>query len=201
MNNIKAEPLPLMAELVDDSGQTVCRGVLTLSPTPGELEFRSSSLPTYRGGEAVGFIVYTDDGILVSFVGHVGFYGSGIIGICMIDENAIAQLTRMLSQNISEKTFAVYKPKLLSKREDFDISLTRVGIDECAFTTIENIEVGMELTIDFANRTDTANRLKLKKYRIKITEKHPLSSKVILCISTPIKLSKENRAELEFYLR
>ncbi len=196
MRNVKTEPLPLAAELVNEAGQPVAAGLLTLSPTPNELEFRSSELPYFKGGEPIGFIVYTGDhNILVSFVGHVGFYGAGLIGICMIDDEPMEKLSEILAQNIAIKTFASYKAGMFSRREDFDISITRVGVSKWTFTTIEDIKIGMELNVDIVDV------LKIKGCRLKVVEMYTLRNKVALCIATPQKLSQGNRAELEFYLR
>ncbi len=194
MRSFNSEPLPLTAELVDEGGRAVTRGLLTLSPTPDELEFRSSSLPYLRGGDTVGFIVYSGSDIMLSIVGRVGFYGPGIIGVCLVDKEGMSRLVEILAQNISLKTFAVHKPRLLSRRELLDINITWIGKNQWSFTTIEEIKVGMELTIS------TEEVIYLKNVSLKIEEVIELKNNVSLCRCIPQKLSKENVKEIEFYL-
>ncbi len=191
MRNINSEPLPLIAELVNESGQPVTRGLLTLSPTPDELEFRSSALPYQRGGDTVGFIIYSGSDIKMSIVGRVGFYGNGIIGVCLVDSEGMARLVDILAQNISLKTFAVHKPRLFSRRELFDISITKIGLNQWSLTTIDDIKVGMELTLS------TDEVIYLKKVTLKIDEIITLKNNVSLCRATPQNLSKENIKEIE----
>ncbi len=190
---MQIEPIAMLAELVGNSGETEAHGLITLSPTPGELEFKGNDLPRLQAGATVGIIVNTLKGTFTSLVGKVSFYGQGIVGICDVESERMSQLCRILSQNIAIKTYATDMVGIFKRGEEYDISLTRIDDEECCFTSIESIAIGTQLYID------TVSPIKLKKYSIKVQECLNLRNMVTLYIAKPDKLSSYNRHQLELF--
>ncbi len=191
---MQIEPLALTAELVDEKGETIAQGLLTLSPTPGELEIKGSDFPRLSVGTPVGIIVHTQAGILTSLVGIVSFYGRGIVGICDTEKEGLEFLCHLLTQNVGIKTYATHSRGLFKQGEDYDISIFRLGVDECCFTSIEKIDLNSELLI----YNDSAPIL--KKYSIVVEEVYNLHNMVKLYIAKPTKTSKKNLSQIKLFL-
>ncbi len=190
---MQIEPIAMIAELIDNTDNTHAEGLVTLSPTPGELEFKGN-VPRLSEGATVGLIVHTLNGILTSLVGTVSFYGRGIIGICDTEEEGMKKLRYLMSQNIVAKTYAVHSKGLLMRGEDYDISITRIEKELCCFTSIEDISVGSVLNINISSP------LLLKNYRVTVEEKYSLRNRVNLYITKPIKVKAANQRQIDFFL-
>ncbi len=191
---MQIEPLALVAELVDDTGETVAHGLVTLSPTPGEIEIKGNDLPRLNVGATIGVIVHTQNAILTSLVGSVSFYGRGIVGICDVEKAGLDKLNHLLLQNVAIKTYATRSARLFKQGEDYDISIIRLGIEECCFTSIENIDMKSELTIN--NNSLPA----LKKYTVIVEEVYHLHNMVKLYIARPIKNNRANLTQINYLL-
>ncbi len=187
---MQIEPIAMLAELVGNSGETEAHGLLTLSPTPGELEFKSNELSRLDPGATIGIIVNTLNGTFTSLVGKVSFYGRGIVGICNTESEGMKQLMRILSQNAAIKTYATDKVGMFKRGEEYDISITRIDDEVCNFTSIEDIAIGTRLYID------TNTPISLKKYTVIVEERLNLRNMVTLYIAKPEKISKHNQNQL-----
>lgn len=189
------EPLAMHAELITKGGDTAVRGMLQLSVTQQELEFRSEELPHLACGSAVEIITYTEEGIFSPLACEAAFSTPRVLGLEKPDKEGFCAVKELLYQNISVKFFAEkgVKKGLFSKNEPIEIQICRIEPQWLCFISIEELSDEQELCIDIQKP------INLKNLRITTNRRIYLNKLVNLYFASFTNLSAANREEIMFF--
>ncbi len=188
------ESISMLAEITDDSGNTIATGSLSLSSTPGELELKAQSLPRLSADTPVGVIAYTQEGVLAMSACNVSFSAPSLLGLCDVESVGYNLIYDLLYQNIRLKTYATKSRRIFGRGDPCDIHVFRLNTDECCFTTIEPQKEGTLLTLN--SNTPVC----LRELCIKVEKQTQLRNKALVYKARIVKLSRSNEKEIQFYL-